>query len=323
MMKRLNGIVLWGFLTFLFTQSVWAGQNWSQWVDELRREAMAQGIDASLFDGIFDNMPEPHRKVLGLARSQPEHRLTYYQYRNSRVSKDRIVIGQKEFQRYQTQLETVGDEYGVDPCIITSLWGMETSYGRFMGSFPVVQSLATLAYDSNRPDFFRKELLYALRIVNDGHVSLARFKGEWAGASGQPQFLPSSWYRYAVDYNHDGRKDIWDTPVDVFASIANYLRQNGWQPGQPWSAEVQLPSGFDQSLVKSRTSKPLNEWLAMGVKPLSSNELPDGNAKAFLVHPDGGPVWLAFDNFRALLRYNNSIYYAGSIGYMADRICRR
>lgn len=199
---------------------------------------------------------------------------------------------------------------------------METSYGTYMGNFPVVKALATLAYDSNRKDFFRKELFIALHILNDGHVSLADFKGEWAGASGQPQFLPSSWVKYAVDYDGDGRKDIWRSKPDVFASIANYMKQNGWQTGEPWAIQVKLPHKFDMAMEGKNIVKPVSEWNAMGVRTEGGELLPFQNLQASIVQPLGGPTFLTFPNYKMILHYNNSIYYAGAIGYLADKICQ-
>jgi membrane-bound lytic murein transglycosylase B len=192
-----------------------------------------------------------------------------------------------------------------------------------MGNFPVIKSLATLAYDSKRQAFFRKELFLALHILNDGHVTLDRFKGEWAGASGQPQFLPSSWVKYAVDYDGDGRKDIWESKPDVFASIANYMKINGWKTGEQWAIYVKLPAGFDMKLEGKSTIKPVSEWNALGVRTTTGEPLPHQDWQASLVQPNGGPVFLAYPNYKMILRYNNSIYYAGAIGYLADKICQR
>ncbi len=317
--KTLSLILLY-FVSFsLFADQ----QNWTDWVAEVRKEALAQSISPAVFDAAFADIHEPSRQVKGLARSQPEHRLTYQKYLNSRVDAYRIAIGRKEYKRNQATVDQISERYGVDPCFIMSFWGMETSYGSYMGTFPVIKSLATLAYESNRPQFFRKELFLALRILNDGHVTLKDFKGEWAGASGQPQFLPSSWVKYAVDYDGDGRKDIWRSKPDVFASIANYMKINGWQKGQPWAIIVKLPPDFDMKLEGKTTIKPVSEWSDLGVKTLSGEPLPQQNLEASIVQPNGGPVFLAYPNYKMILRYNNSIYYAGAIGYLADKICQR
>ena len=299
------------------------GSSWSSWVAQVRTEALAQGISPATFDTAFAQIHEPSRQVKGLSHSQPEHRLTYAKYLHSRVDSYRITVGRREYQKNKVLLDKIGQEYGVDPCFIVSFWGMETSYGTYMGSFPVIRSLATLAYDSSRKDFFRKELFLALHILNDGHVTLNDFKGEWAGASGQPQFLPSSWVKYAVDYDGNGHKDIWKSKPDVFASIANYMKINGWQSGEPWAILVKLPANFDRSLEGKTIIKPVSEWQAMGVRTLDGKALPDAPLNASIVQPDGGPVFLAYPNYKMILRYNNSIYYAGAIGYLADQICSR
>lgn len=304
---------------FVFAQQ----ESWNSWVAGVRQEALGQGIPASLFDEAFADIHEPSRQVKGLARSQPEHRLTYSKYLRSRVDNYRISVGRQQYKKNKALADEVASHFGVDPCFIISFWGMETSYGSYMGNFPVIKSLATLAYDSNRPEFFRKQLFYALHIVNDGHVSLAKFKGEWAGASGQPQFLPSSWREYAVDYDGDGRKDIWESKADVFASIANYMKKNGWQTGEPWAILVKLPKNFDKNLEGKTIVKPTSEWNAMGVRTESGEPLPYQNLEASIVQPNGGPVFLAYPNYKMILRYNNSIYYAGAIGYLADKICQR
>ncbi len=298
-------------------------QSWSSWVADVRKEALSQGISPEVFDGAFADIHEPSRQVKGLAHSQPEHRLTYAKYLSSRVDKYRIVEGRQQYKKYKATLDEVANHFGVDPCFILAFWGLESSYGNYMGNFPVIKSLATLAYDSSRKDFFRKELFLGLHILNDGHVTMQSFKGEWAGASGQPQFLPSSWVKYAVDYDGDGRKDIWGSKPDVFASIANYMKINGWQTGEPWAIYVKLPAKFDVQLEGKTIVKPVSEWNALGVRTVSGEALPHQDLKASIVQPNGGPVFLAYPNYKMILRYNNSIYYAGAIGYLADNICQR
>ncbi len=318
------GLILTASIGLLFSSFIFATQqNWNNWVAEVRKEALAQGISAATFDEAFADIHEPSRQVKGLAHSQPEHRLTYAKYLSSRVDNYRIVVGRQQYKKNKVLVDEIASQYGVDPCFILSFWGMETSYGSYMGSFPVIKSLATLAYDSNRRDFFREELFLALHILNDGHVSLQHFKGEWAGASGQPQFLPSSWVKYAVDYDGDGRKDIWESKADVFASIANYMKINGWRTGEPWAIYVKLPLNFDKRLEGKSISKLVSEWSALGVRTTSGEPLPHQDWQASIVQPNGGPVFLAYPNYRMILRYNNSIYYAGAIGYLADKICQR
>ncbi len=309
--------------TFFSAHAMAVSQNWNAWVAGVREEALSQGIPPALFDTAFQDIHEPSKQIKGLAHSQPEHRLTYIKYRNSRVDNYRIAIGRKKYKEYQQTLEAIGKEFQVDPCFVVSFWGLETSYGSYMGNFPVIKSLATLAYDSNRPEFFRQQLLIALRILADGHVSLAHFKGEWAGASGHPQFLPSSWVEYAVDYDGDGHKDIWDSKPDALASIANYMKKNNWHANEPWAILVKLPANFDNTLEGKKITKAVSEWNAMGIRTEQGETLPYPTLQASIIKPNGGPVFLAYPNYKMILRYNNSIYYAGAIGYLADKICNR
>lgn len=322
-MKKYGVLLSIWLVSFISHDVIASQQSWSAWVADVRREALEQGISPSVFDAAFADIHEPSRQVKGLARSQPEHRLTYQRYLTSRVDAYRIAMGRKEYKRNQAIADEIGEHYGVDPCFIMSFWGMETSYGSYMGNFPVIKSLATLAYESNRREFFRKELFLALHILNEEHVSLKDFKGEWAGASGQPQFLPSSWVKYAVDYDGDGHKDIWKSKPDVFASIANYMKINGWQKDEPWAMIVKLPPHFDKHLEGKSIIKPVSEWTALGVSTEHGQPLPFPSLQASIVQPNGGPVFLAFPNYKMILRYNNSIYYAGAIGYLADKICQR
>lgn len=291
--------------------------SWSEWVSQLRTEAIAQGIRANLFDQIFAAIPAPSARVLHFDRSQPEKRISFYKYRSTRADAYRLKIGKQELKRHAATLNAVASQFGVSPCFIVALWGLESSYGHFMGNFPVIQSLATLAYDSRRGDFFRKQLLIALAIVNEGQIRLQDFKGEWAGASGQCQFLPSSWRQYAVDFDRDGKKDIWKSYPDVFASIANYLAKNGWAANQPWALPVQVPHP-----ILDKSMHPLSYWKSMGIVPIQRN-WPSTDSQARLVTFDGGPAFLVFNNFNVIMRWNHSNYYAGTVGYAAEQICNR
>lgn len=296
---------------------------WKQWVAALRVDAIADGIKPSVFDEAFKDVHAPSKSIMQYDRAQPEKRLPFLKYRNTRADAYRIKLGQQELLKNKALLNEVSQQYGVSPCFIMSFWGLETSYGRFMGSFPVIQSLATLAYDQRRGDFFRGQLLHALHILNEGHVDPAKFKGEWAGASGHPQFLPSSWHKYAVDQNGDGHKDIWTTMPDVFASISNYLIQNGWKPNEPWAIPVNVSSAA-QPYVATKQQLSLEQWRKMGVTIADGRPWPeDQNLMAELILPDGGPAFLAFNNFNVIMKWNRSNYYAGTVGYMAEKICNR
>lgn len=321
--KKLFFVSLVLFFLMMGSVKLSYAQDWIQWVQALRQEAIIQGIRPAIFDAAFAGVT-PNQTVLHLDKHQPERRLTFLQYRNTRIDPLRVKLGRIEYKRYQSLMGNIGRDYSVDPCFITAFWGIETSYGHYLGHFPVVRALATLAYDNRRSDYFRKELLIALHILNEGHVSLDKFKGEWAGASGQPQFMPSSWQRYAVDYEGNGRKNIWTSYPDAFASIANYLHLNGWQPRQPWAVQVSLPANFSANWLGLNITKPVSEWLRLGVTAVNSQNLSDDkDLSASIVKPDGGPDFMVFNNFKVLLKYNNSIFYAASVGYLADKICGR
>lgn len=294
---------------------------WHEWVKEVREEALGEGIRPEVFDEAFIGVKEPTSRVVSLDRSQPEKRLTFLQYRKTRIDAYRITLGVRYFKKNQALLEKIAAEYHVDPFFITALWGIESSYGNYMGTFPVISSLATLAYDGRRSNFFRNELLIALHILNENQVSLADFKGEWAGGSGQPQFLPSSWRKYAVDYDGDGRRNIWTSRPDVFASIANYLKKNGWQAGEPWALQISLPETLSESETENE-QKTVGEWRELGVQ-LLDGQWPSNQLKASIIRPLGGPDFMVFHNFHTILQYNNSNYYAGSVGYLADEIRKR
>ena len=306
-----------------FNISAYGKQSWPDFLKEIRKEAIAQGIRPEVVDDALRGIKEPSRKVLHLDRTQPEKRLTFLKYRNTRADAYRIKLGRKELQKHQALLQEIGRRYSVNKCFIVSLWGLETSYGRFMGSFPVVHSLATLAYDNRRSAFFRKQLFLALHILNDGHVQLKDFKGEWAGASGHPQFLPSSWHKFAVDYDRSGRKDIWKSLPDAFASIANYLHKSGWRIGEPWAIPVTVPVNFDEKLMSRKIVKTISQWKSLGVHAQENEHLPNKNYEASIIRPYGGPTLMIFNNFKVIMKWNRSIYYAGTVGYMAEQVCQQ
>ncbi len=206
-----------------------------------------------------------------------------------------------------------------------ALWGIETNYGEHSGSFPVIQSLVTLAYDERRGPYFRRELFDALRVLDAGHIPLERMKGSWAGAMGQCQFMPSSFRRFAVDAEGNHRIDIWDSVPDVLASTANYLASAGWKDDQTWGRPVRLPKNFDFSLAGLDTRLPLSRWQALGVRRSNGRALPRRNLEASLIAPEGpeGPAYLVYDNFRVLLAWNRSKSFAVAVGTLADRVAGR
>ncbi len=299
-------------------------ESFEAWRAGARSEALGLGISAATFDAAFAEV-EPIPRVIELDRAQPEFTITFSQYLERVVPESRVAKGREMFAAHRDQLELTGRKYGVPPRFIVALWGIETNFGQYLGGFSVIGALATLAYDGRRSAYFRGELMNALRILEDGHTTPAAMKGSWAGAMGQSQFMPSSFVRYAVDFDGDGRRDIWTTEADVFASAANYLAQAGWRTGETWGRRVQLPAGFDQSLTGLDVTKTLADWQALGVRRANGADLPRVAMSGSVVLPggEGGPAYLAYDNYRTIMRWNRSFYFATAVGLLADRIVGR
>lgn len=295
-------------------------QPFNQWLQQFKAEASQQGIRPEVLDAAFKGV-EPNEKVLRLDRKQPEGTTTFPQYRERVVSEARIKEGRAMLAKHKSLLERIGRHFGVQPRFIVALWGVETSYGKITGGFSIVEALATLAYDGRRADFFRDELMKALKIINDGHISADAMKGSWAGAMGQSQFMPSSFLNFAYDYNGDGKRDIWGTQGDVFASIANYLARSGWSDDLTWGRAVKLPNNFPDHLMGRDVKKTIPEWQALGVRKLDGGALPSRSIPASIVIPDGSPhAYMTYGNYDVLMRWNRSLYFATSVGMLSDAI---
>jgi membrane-bound lytic murein transglycosylase B len=296
-------------------------QPFQDWLEDMRYEALSRGISRATVEEALRDI-EPIPRVIELDRSQPEFTLTFREYLGKVGSDDRIARGKARLAKYRPLLNSVAVEYGVQPQVIVALWGIETDFGRLTGGFRVVPALATLAHDGRRSAFFRQELMNALTILDQGHIRAVDMMGSWAGAMGQCQFMPSSFLNAAVDANGDGRKDIWKTQADVFASAANLLRRNGWERGRIWGRPVSLPKGFDMALVGLDTEKSLADWQRLGVRRFDGRNLPRVDIDASVIMPDGpgGPAFIVYDNFRAILKWNRSDYFALTVGYLSDRI---
>ena len=301
-----------------------SAESFAEWREGVRNEALGLGISAAIFDAAFADV-EPIPRVIELDRSQPEVTLTFDQYVERVVPESRVEKGRTLLTEHRDLLEPIGRKYGVPPRFIVALWGIETNFGQYLGGFPVIASLATLAYDGRRSAYFRQELLQALRILEDGHITPEAMMGSWAGAMGQSQFMPSSFVNYAVDHDGDGRRDIWGTQGDVFASAANYLAQAGWRAGETWGRQVTLPSGFDHALTGLEVKKTLAEWQALGLRRADGSDLPQADIGGSVVLPggEGGPAYLVYNNYRTIMRWNRSFYFATSVGLLADGIGRR
>lgn len=296
-------------------------ETFADWLAELRAEAAAAGISAAVLDAALAGVA-PIPRVIELDRRQPEFTLTFQQYIDRVVPPARIAKGRAKLRENKALLDEIGARFGVQPRFVVALWGIETDFGRVDGGFPVIAALATLAFDGRRSAYFRKELLDALHILEEGHIAPAAMKGSWAGAMGQSQFMPSSFRRFAVDYDGDGRRDIWGTRADVFASAANYLAQSGWRDDQTWGRPVRLPARFDMQAAGLQTRRSLADWQRLGVRRADGSDLPTRDIPASILLPvgDGGPAFAVYENFRVTLKWNRSNYFALAVGLLADAI---
>ncbi|MCK6417454.1 MAG: lytic murein transglycosylase [Alphaproteobacteria bacterium] len=319
-MRKLVGLCL---CLCILALPAWAGQGFERWVQDFKREALTQGISPDTVTAALGEAQYLPR-VIKLDRAQARPGISFGDYKRRVITQHRIDQGRAMRQKYSKSLHQAEARYNVPGSVIVALWGLETSYGKNTGGFDVISALATLAYDGRRSDFFRGELLTALRILDEGHIERAAMKGSWAGAMGQNQFMPSSFVKLAVDGNGDGRKDIWTSETDVFASTAHYLHQNGWNPHQRWGRKVKAPatlkgqSGLD-------VQKSLAEWQALGVRLPDGKDLPqEQTIKASLLQPDGpqGPSYLAYDNFRVIMHWNKSTYFALTVGLLSDLVAQ-
>ena len=296
----------------------------ADWLTDLRAEAVLEGISSETLDASFAGV-EPIPRIIELDRRQPESTLTFEQYEDRIVSNARVDRGRARLAENSPLLQEVAAKFGVQPRFIVALWGIETNFGQNTGGFSVIAALATLAYDGRRSKYFRGELLDALRIVDQGHIRPEVMKGSWAGAMGQSQFMPSSFMNFAYDYDGDGAKDIWNTSADVFASAANYLSGVGWKSDITWGREIRVPEGFDPALANIKVVKKMSEWRALGVRRADGSALPTREIDASVVYPGkvGGSAYLVYDNYRALLRWNRSLYFATAVGLLSDKIAGR
>ena len=300
-------------------------REFSEWLNTVKAELRSEGVASNAVDTALRNAQFLPR-VIELDRKQPEGRLTFSEYLEKQLVVSRINRGRELRVQHRAILDKVADSYGVPAEYIVALWGIETSYGANTGGFDVVSALATLAYEGRRAEYFRRELLQALRILEEGHVTPANMRGSWAGAMGQCQFMPSSFWNYAVDGNGDGKRNIWGSLPDVFSSAANYLRTEGWNGQIGWGIEVRMPP--DLRSIGDQASMPYAEWVALGVKPVQANAVSptarEPQSALSLVQPDGpaGRAFLVTANYAVIKHWNRSTYFATTVGLLADRIGR-
>ena len=335
MIKKLAVILLSASLSTSVLAEEKTQADFDVYVAALKKEAIEKGYDQALIDQAFATA-KFKKKVISADKNQPEVKETLETYLPKRVPQWKIDRARKLYKEHQDVLEKVAKEYGVQARFIVALWGLESNFGKIQGGHSVIASLVTLAFDGRRETMYKNQLWAALDILKEGHITLDKFKGSWAGAMGQTQFMPTSFNSYAVDYNGDGRKDIWTTEEDAFASIANYLKQEGWNDDLTWGRQVKLPEGFDNANILKRGTKTrgqwreywknsersLADWQALGVRKMDGSDLPNVDVTAAMVMPDdtNGRMYLAYDNYKALMHWNRSYYFATSVGYLSDRI---
>ncbi|UYV37900.1 lytic murein transglycosylase [Rhodobacteraceae bacterium D3-12] len=292
-----------------------------EWLKSFRARAIEQGIPAPVIDTAFADI-RYSADIVKKDRNQNEFTKTVWVYLDSAASDARISAGRKALQKHAKTLATIESHYGVEKEIIAAVWGLESAYGSYRGALSTIESLATLAFDARRAEFFETQLMSALTILAQGHVSAQNMRGSWAGAMGHTQFMPTSWQEHAVDFNGDDKRDIWsDDPTDALASAANYLKQNGWQTGQPWGVEVRLPDGFNYMLARRDHPKLPSEWARLGVTDTNGKPVPDhGPATVLLPGGARGAAFLIFKNFEVIETYNTADAYVIGVGHLADRL---
>lgn len=301
--------------------------DFDTWLREFRSEARRSGISDRTLDEALNGLA-PVARIIELDRRQPETRLTFPEYLARVVTPARVQNGISRLREHEAVLRQVSARFSVPSRFVVALWGIESDFGRSTGGFSVIAALATLAHDGRRSQYFRTELLNALRIIDRGHIAARDMRGSWAGAMGQCQFMPSSFLNFAVDFDGDGRADIWTNRADVFASIANYLSRSGWRAEHGWGREVLAPPGLDRSVVAdtraelTQRQRSLADWTRAGLRQIDGRPLSAREESAALIQPDGadGPAFLVYPNFRVIMAWNSSFRFAIAVGMLADQI---
>ncbi|WP_299607958.1 lytic murein transglycosylase [uncultured Tateyamaria sp.] len=298
-----------------------ANAGFQRWIDGLRGRALSAGINSATFDRAFQGVRyDPN--VIKRDRNQSEFTKTIWEYLDSAASDNRVSNGKDALRAHDRVLTAIEAKYGVEKEVVVAVWGLESNYGTFRGKNDVVRSLATLAYDGRRGEFFEGQLVAALRILQSGDTSPRNMTGSWAGAMGHTQFIPTSYLDYAVDFAGDGKRDIWsDDPTDALASTAAYLSRFGWTKGQPWGVEVQLPRGFDYATANRKVTRNPGQWANLGVVGVDGKPVPNHGAASILLPAGGqGAAFMIFKNFEVIERYNAADAYVIGVGHLSDRI---
>ncbi|MBB5022089.1 membrane-bound lytic murein transglycosylase B [Desulfurispira natronophila] len=305
----------------MFSVSNAEDTSFEQCLNRLKSQAANQGFSPSLINDVFSQVNQ-REQLVKLDRSQAEFTETFWQYLQNRVTSQRVERGRELLQEHGPLLRRIAADYGVRPEYLLAFWGMETNYGTFFGNTPVFDALTTLACDGRREEFFSTQLMHALSIVQEGSVEPERMRGSWAGAMGHTQFMPSTFTAYAVDYDGNGRRDLWNSLPDAFASSANYLSSMGWRDGERWGREVYLPDNFDYSQADLGNRQPLSYWRQQGVTQVDGKPVANLDMPAAVILPQGhqGPAFVVYHNFHLIMRWNRSVSFALAVGHLSDRI---
>ena len=305
----------------LVAPAVSANDDFAQCKTRLAAKAVSQGVAKEVVDNAFSTITYVNR-VIELDRSQPEFVTTFPSYYSKRVTNWRVSKGRQLMQKHWPMLTRLQQKYGIPPHYLVAFWGLETNFGGYKGTMPVLSSLATLACDERRSTYFTGELMTALKLAEREYLNPANMVGSWAGAMGHTQFMPSAYYKYAVDGDGDGQANLWDSEADALTSAANFLNNLGWNQGTRWGREVGLPENFDYRESGYKNRRSVSDWKALGVTQADGSALPDSTLSAYVVVPAGheGPAFLAYHNFRVIMRWNNSEFYAIAVGELANQI---
>ncbi len=296
--------------------------EFDRWVRNFRGRALAQGISPQVFDRAFRNA-RYNPEVISKDRNQAEFKSQIWDYLDNAVAPPRVNEGQAALRKHRRLLDRIEAAYGVEAEVIVAVWGLESRYGTRMGDYPMIDAMATLAFDGRRGKFFESQLIAALKILQSGDVNVGNFTGSWAGAMGHTQFIPTSYLAYAVDFTGDGKRDIWtkNNPADALASTAAYLKRFGWRKGQPWGVEVRLPNGFNAANAKRSVKRSPSQWAQLGVTDMRGRPVPDyGQASILLPAGTQGAAFMIFDNFAVIEKYNKADAYVIGVGHLSDRI---
>lgn len=323
-MTLLSGACLLSFSTASLAENM--EQSFDLWLDQMLIELVENEAISKDFSKQIKDVTNFRQDVVDLDRKQPEGSISFEQYKQRILTQTRIAKGRKLYHEHYETLSQIGKEYGIQPQYLVALWGIETNFGGYIGKHNVFDALATLAYDGRRRDLFERQFRHAAKIAYKNDIAPEDMIGSWAGAMGQSQFMPTTFVKYAVDQNKDGKIDLWKSLEDVFGSSANYLTSVGWAPDTRWGRQVKVPKAIDleENYIENKVVKTVNEWSKLGVVTATGGKLPNSDIKGRLVQPGNGQsFFLVYQNYETLLDWNRSTYFATTVGLLADEIAKK